>query len=168
MQAGLSGGTHHGSIAAAAGTEHPPVHGSAHGAPRPPRASNPQRRRRERSSDDEFMADVPIAPPEEEPDIPGLRDESAWPSSEAVHDSTESQRMLWTPDACSNAECPICLAEFQALTEPAGSTLALEAEGGHAEDKFVVVLRCRHGFHTQCIRQWLSRRFHCPVCRGDC
>ncbi|KAI9174046.1 hypothetical protein LWI28_010962 [Acer negundo] len=48
------------------------------------------------------------------------------------------------------AECAICLSEF--------------IEG----DTIQVLGRCKHGFHVQCIQQWLSSHHSCPTCRCTC
>ncbi|GAA0152641.1 hypothetical protein LIER_11070 [Lithospermum erythrorhizon] len=47
-------------------------------------------------------------------------------------------------------ECTICLTEF--------------VEG----DVIRVMERCSHGFHVQCIQQWLFSHFNCPTCRASC
>lgn len=52
--------------------------------------------------------------------------------------------------AGATAECVICLAEF--------------VEG----DLIQVLERCKHGFHVQCIQQWLSSHHSCPTCRCTC
>mmetsp|Transcript_17480 Transcript_17480/g.31556 ORF Transcript_17480/g.31556 Transcript_17480/m.31556 type:complete len:157 (-) Transcript_17480:35-505(-) len=115
-------------------------------------------RRRRRVEVDEFMADVPVAPPEEDvlaPDFEGGE----------LHELAAAELLPreWSPCLCSNGECPICLMEFQASTLPTSGGTEAEATASS-----VVVLPCRHGFHVTCIRQWLQRRFHCPVCRGGC
>lgn len=52
--------------------------------------------------------------------------------------------------AGAEAECAICLSEF--------------AEG----DGIRVLARCKHGFHAQCIEEWLSSHSSCPTCRSRC
>ncbi|XVE58216.1 hypothetical protein DITRI_Ditri04bG0152300 [Diplodiscus trichospermus] len=52
--------------------------------------------------------------------------------------------------AGAEAECPICLSEFE------------EGEG------IQVLAKCKHGFHVQCIQQWLSSHSSCPTCRCSC
>ncbi|KAF5460446.1 hypothetical protein F2P56_020310 [Juglans regia] len=52
--------------------------------------------------------------------------------------------------AGAEAECAICLSEF------------VEGEG------IRVLVRCKHGFHAQCIEEWLSSRSSCPTCRSSC
>ncbi|XP_021298353.1 RING-H2 finger protein ATL79-like [Herrania umbratica] len=52
--------------------------------------------------------------------------------------------------AGAEAECAICLSEF------------VEGEG------IQVLAKCKHGFHVQCIQQWLSSHFSCPTCRSSC
>ncbi|KAG7952740.1 hypothetical protein I3843_12G073500 [Carya illinoinensis] len=52
--------------------------------------------------------------------------------------------------AGAEAECSICLSEF------------VEGEG------IRVLVRCKHGFHGQCIEEWLSSRSSCPTCRSSC
>ncbi|KAK8560943.1 hypothetical protein V6N13_026378 [Hibiscus sabdariffa] len=48
------------------------------------------------------------------------------------------------------AECAICLSEF------------VEGEG------IQVLAKCNHGFHVQCIQQWLPSHSSCPTCRCTC
>lgn len=45
------------------------------------------------------------------------------------------------------ADCPICLAEF--------------GEG----EKMRVLPKCNHGFHVECIDNWLVSHSSCPMCR---
>ena len=52
--------------------------------------------------------------------------------------------------AGAEAECAICLSEF------------VEGEG------IQVLAKCKHGFHVQCIQQWLSFHSSCPTCRCSC
>ncbi|KAL1543591.1 RING-H2 finger protein ATL66-like [Salvia divinorum] len=46
------------------------------------------------------------------------------------------------------AECAICLSLFQ--------------EG----ERVKVLPLCRHGFHSDCVDEWLRTRSSCPLCRG--
>ncbi|KAK3011800.1 hypothetical protein RJ639_012501 [Escallonia herrerae] len=46
-------------------------------------------------------------------------------------------------------ECTICLSEF------------VEGEG------IRVLARCNHGFHVECIQEWLSLHSSCPTCRSS-
>ncbi|KAL5833245.1 hypothetical protein ACOSQ3_016919 [Xanthoceras sorbifolium] len=48
------------------------------------------------------------------------------------------------------AECAICLSEF--------------VKG----DPIQILERCKHGFHVQCIQQWLFSHHSCPTCRCTC
>ncbi|XWS61470.1 hypothetical protein CRYUN_Cryun07bG0128300 [Craigia yunnanensis] len=52
--------------------------------------------------------------------------------------------------AGAEAECAICLSEF------------VEGQG------IQVLAKCKHGFHVQCIQQWLSSHSSCPTCRCSC
>ena len=52
--------------------------------------------------------------------------------------------------AGTEAECAICLSEF------------VEGEG------ICVLGRCNHGFHVNCIQQWLSSHTSYPTCRHSC
>ncbi|XP_022722441.1 RING-H2 finger protein ATL79-like [Durio zibethinus] len=52
--------------------------------------------------------------------------------------------------AGAEAECAICLSEF------------VDGEG------IQVLANCKHGFHVQCIQQWLSSHSSCPTCRCSC
>ncbi|CAA3011218.1 RING-H2 finger ATL79-like [Olea europaea subsp. europaea] len=52
--------------------------------------------------------------------------------------------------AGEEAECTICLSEF--------------ADG----EKIRVLEKCSHGFHLQCIQQWLVAHTSCPTCRASC
>jgi hypothetical protein len=33
------------------------------------------------------------------------------------------------------------------------------------EDDELKVLRCKHGFHPDCLDKWLVRKLSCPLCR---
>ncbi|XP_030547892.1 RING-H2 finger protein ATL79-like [Rhodamnia argentea] len=46
-------------------------------------------------------------------------------------------------------DCAICLASFE--------------EG----EECWVIMTCNHGYHESCIKEWLSRDRHCPLCRGS-
>ena len=50
--------------------------------------------------------------------------------------------------ASINISCPICLEEFE-------------------DNEEIIVLSCSHGFHEQCLRQWLERKADtcCPLCK---
>ncbi|KAE8698162.1 RING-H2 finger protein ATL79 [Hibiscus syriacus] len=70
-----------------------------------------------------------------------------------------ASRMVATPTvvystgtklAGEESECAICLSEF------------VEGEG------IQVLAKCNHGFHVQCIQQWLSSHSSCPTCRCIC
>ncbi|XP_062074763.1 RING-H2 finger protein ATL79-like [Humulus lupulus] len=52
--------------------------------------------------------------------------------------------------AGAETECAICLSEFE------------EGQGVR------LMARCNHGFHDQCIHQWLSSHSSCPTCRSTC
>lgn len=45
--------------------------------------------------------------------------------------------------------CPICLDDFASADD----------------DVKVIVTKCNHAFHTECLETWLSRRGTCPTCR---
>ncbi|EES07317.1 hypothetical protein BDA96_04G267300 [Sorghum bicolor] len=49
----------------------------------------------------------------------------------------------------AGAECAVCLEAFQ------------------AGDRCRVLPRCEHGFHAQCVDQWLRKSRLCPVCRAE-
>lgn len=51
--------------------------------------------------------------------------------------------------AGAGAECAVCLEAFQ------------------AGDRCRVLPRCEHGFHAQCVDQWLRKSRVCPVCRAE-
>lgn len=55
-----------------------------------------------------------------------------------------------TKMAGAEAECAICLSEFE------------EGQG------IRLMARCNHGFHDHCIHQWLSSHSSCPTCRRTC
>ncbi|XP_059650966.1 RING-H2 finger protein ATL79-like [Cornus florida] len=98
-----------------------------------------------------------------------LRHRRHLPRSETTHEAAEAEpQPKPNPTPCTTtapptvvfsagmklggavAECAICLSEFT------------EGEGIH------VLGRCRHGFHIQCIQEWLSSHSSCPTCRTDC
>jgi hypothetical protein len=43
--------------------------------------------------------------------------------------------------------------------------ICLEEVGDSTGDGDGVMLPCKHAFHAQCIKQWLSRRGECPTCK---
>ena len=45
-----------------------------------------------------------------------------------------------------NNECSICLDNF-------------------TNDKEIIILECKHVYHTDCIVQWLNKDISCPLCR---
>jgi hypothetical protein len=49
-------------------------------------------------------------------------------------------------DDPSREECCICLENFAPAVPP-------------------FILKCKHGFHEQCIREWGKTSAHCPLCR---
>ncbi|CAM0907419.1 unnamed protein product [Alopecurus aequalis] len=53
-----------------------------------------------------------------------------------------------TKQTAGQATCPICLQDFEAGGDTAGSLPA-----------------CSHVFHLDCIRRWLLCGSHCPMCR---
>jgi len=46
-----------------------------------------------------------------------------------------------------NESCPICLLDYE------------------VGDKNLMILKCNHVYHNECIRQWLQRDVRCPTCR---
>ncbi|CAE6191529.1 unnamed protein product [Arabidopsis arenosa] len=74
------------------------------------------------------------------------------PDLEATHPDAP-QTLVYSPSlnlAGNEAECIICLSEFQD-----GDTLR-------------VLERCKHGFHVHCIQKWLSSSHSsCPTCRTN-
>ncbi|CAA7015552.1 unnamed protein product [Microthlaspi erraticum] len=66
--------------------------------------------------------------------------------------SEAASTLVYSPGlnlAGAEAECIICLSEFQN-----GDTLR-------------VLDRCKHGFHVHCIQQWFSSNPSCPTCRTN-
>lgn len=62
------------------------------------------------------------------------------------------------PSACKGEECSIC---FEALDHGKDGPLSGTAGGGEA-----VMLPCRHCFHAECAKAWLTTRSrHCPLCK---
>ena len=55
-------------------------------------------------------------------------------------------------DPCVICQCALC-------DEDDGESKAMEGE-------LIVVLRCSHCFHEECVKQWLTRSSICPVCRA--
>ena len=44
-------------------------------------------------------------------------------------------------------KCTICLEEFQ-------------------NDDMNIILHCNHHFHSECVKEWLSKHsYKCPICR---
>ncbi|XP_047313364.1 RING-H2 finger protein ATL79-like [Impatiens glandulifera] len=50
--------------------------------------------------------------------------------------------------AVAVVDCAICLSEFS------------------EEERVMVLEGCKHGFHVNCIKQWLSSHSSCPICRA--
>ena len=57
--------------------------------------------------------------------------------------------------AARAASCAVCLC-----------AIVCEDDDGGDDGAGVVVLRCAHVFHRECIRRWLTRSSICPVCRA--
>ncbi|XP_058211640.1 RING-H2 finger protein ATL66-like [Rhododendron vialii] len=55
---------------------------------------------------------------------------------------------LSADSTCRVGECSICLAMFQ------------------VGDKVKVLPLCYHGFHSECVDEWLRSRPSCPLCRA--
>ena len=51
------------------------------------------------------------------------------------------------PITDSHKECSVCLERFE-------------------DDNEIVLLNCRHIFHSQCIITWIGQHLTCPICRG--
>jgi len=49
----------------------------------------------------------------------------------------------------------------------AGAECAVCQEAFQAGDRCRVLPRCEHGFHAQCVDQWLRKSRVCPVCRAE-
>ena len=46
-------------------------------------------------------------------------------------------------------ECSICLEDYK------------------IEDGLVFLPKCKHAFHSQCIKEWLTKNYHCPICKAN-
>uniref|UniRef100_H3GXA6 RING-type domain-containing protein n=1 Tax=Phytophthora ramorum TaxID=164328 RepID=H3GXA6_PHYRM len=55
------------------------------------------------------------------------------------------------------SQCMVCL-------EDVG--LHVDGEGAH-NGEARVELQCKHAFHRECIFEWLTFQYHCPVCRAQ-
>ncbi|XP_015061565.1 E3 ubiquitin-protein ligase MBR2-like isoform X4 [Solanum pennellii] len=40
-------------------------------------------------------------------------------------------------------------------------------QAGFEHEESIGTLGCRHEYHTSCIKQWLSRKKNCPMCRAS-
>ncbi|KAL4147094.1 hypothetical protein PRNP1_010852 [Phytophthora ramorum] len=60
-----------------------------------------------------------------------------------------------------------------APSEPSQCMVCLEDVGLHVDGEGVhngearVELQCKHAFHRECIFEWLTFQYHCPVCRAQ-
>lgn len=54
----------------------------------------------------------------------------------------------YKPGVCLNEQCPVCFDDMQENTD-------------------IIVTRCKHGFHPECIRPWLKSHSTCPFCRQE-
>ena len=45
--------------------------------------------------------------------------------------------------------CSVCRCEFE-------------------EGEMMLELKCKHGFHEECLRPWLKEYKTCPLCKTDC
>ena len=61
---------------------------------------------------------------------------------------------------------PRCLSATARAASCAVCLCAVCEDGGGDDGAGVVILRCAHVFHRECIRRWLTRSSICPVCRA--
>lgn len=81
------------------------------------------------------------------------RREKAETGGAAAEQAAEIPALIYsegTKLAGAETECIICLSEFT------------------VGDKIRVLDRCSHGFHLQCVQQWLDTHSSCPTCRANC
>lgn len=113
-----------------------------------------QRRGRQRASrgddsdSDDFMGDLPRAPPEEPDDAWDFFERLEGNARQCASDvASQLHAVPWNSEDGFGSECAICLADFQKGDQ-------------------VSKLRCGHGFHVDCVARWLSTRARCPLCRA--
>lgn len=81
------------------------------------------------------------------------RDEKPENGNSAAEQAIEIPALVYSEGmelAGAETECIICLSEF---------TIG---------EKIRILEKCNHGFHLQCIQQWLISHSSCPTCRSNC
>jgi len=73
----------------------------------------------------------------------------------ATSSSSSSGILDYMQDDDDDKECPICMEAFKVGDVVSWSANHNNSTGGY----------CKHVFHHACIKEWLLRHTHCPMCR---
>ncbi|KAE8984719.1 hypothetical protein PF005_g22010, partial [Phytophthora fragariae] len=88
-------------------------------------------------------------------DLSKLGRESSMKKSATTSDLASMSAAVPTVTPVESSQCMVCL-------EDVGLNIDAQSGGDAA-----VELQCKHKFHRECIFEWLTFQYHCPVCRAQ-